>query len=67
MRVRVRFFASVRERLRRAEADIELRDGAVVAELWNECAHLPAARGVGVRRNFARQPGVRRQRTPVGR
>ncbi|MBP1686790.1 MAG: Molybdopterin converting factor, subunit 1 [Deltaproteobacteria bacterium] len=34
MNVRLRFFASVRERLRRAEADWELPEGATVDDLW---------------------------------
>lgn len=34
MKVRLRFFASVRERLRHAEADWELSRGATVWDLW---------------------------------
>jgi len=36
MRVRVRFFASVRERLRRSEDEIELARGATVADLLRD-------------------------------
>jgi molybdopterin converting factor subunit 1 len=39
MTVRVRFFASLRERLRRGELLCELPDGATVADLWQSlCA-----------------------------
>jgi molybdopterin converting factor subunit 1 len=34
MKVRLRFFASVRERLRHAEADWEMPQGATVQDLW---------------------------------
>jgi molybdopterin converting factor subunit 1 len=34
MRVRVCFFASVRERLRQSETEVELGAGATVADLW---------------------------------
>lgn len=34
MKLRLRFFASVRERLRRTEAEWELPDGATVHDLW---------------------------------
>ena len=54
MRVRVRFFASVRERLRRTETEIELRDGAAVADLWNELRRaFPSLEEVGASLRFA--------------
>jgi molybdopterin synthase catalytic subunit len=34
MRVTVRFFASIRERLRRDAADVEVPAGSTVADLW---------------------------------
>ena len=43
MRVQVLFFASIRERLRRDRAEIEVNDGATVADLWRLlCATHPA-------------------------
>ena len=54
MRIRVRFFASVRERLRRAEDEIEIRDGATVADAWKELRLLhPALGEVGLSLRFA--------------
>ena len=54
MRVRVRFFASVRERLRRTETEIDLRDGAAVADLWNELRRaFPSLDEVGASLRFA--------------
>ncbi len=42
MTVRLRFFASLRERLRRSEADYTLRPGATVHDLWAAlCAEYP--------------------------
>jgi molybdopterin converting factor subunit 1 len=35
MTVRLRFFASLRERLRRSEAELSLPDGATVDALWS--------------------------------
>jgi sulfur-carrier protein len=35
VKVRLRFFASLRERLRRAEAERQIRDGASVGEVWS--------------------------------
>jgi molybdopterin converting factor subunit 1 len=35
MRVRLRFFASLRERLRTSEADVEVADGATVRQIWD--------------------------------
>ena len=34
MKVRVLFFAALRERLQRSEASMELHEGATVADLW---------------------------------
>ncbi len=34
MRVQVRFFASLRERVGRAEQELSLPDGATVADVW---------------------------------
>jgi MoaE-MoaD fusion protein len=34
MRVRVLFFAALRERLQRTEASLDLNEGATVADLW---------------------------------
>ena len=42
LRVRLRFFASLRERLRRGEAECTLADGASVQDLWVAlCAEYP--------------------------
>jgi molybdopterin converting factor subunit 1 len=42
MTVRLRFFASIRERLQRAEAEQTLPEGATVGELWTVlCRHHP--------------------------
>jgi molybdopterin converting factor subunit 1 len=63
MRIRVCFFASVRERLRRAEDEMEVREGATVADLWAELrrAH-PVLAEVGASLRFAvNQEYVERQ------
>jgi molybdopterin converting factor subunit 1 len=42
MNVRVLFFASLRERVKRSETSWSLRDGASVGALWDElCRELP--------------------------
>jgi molybdopterin converting factor subunit 1 len=42
MTVRLRFFASLRERLRRSEAELSLPEGATVNDLWTAlCAAHP--------------------------
>jgi MoaE-MoaD fusion protein len=42
MIVRLRFFASLRERLHRSEAECTLADGATVTDLWTAlCAEYP--------------------------
>lgn len=42
MVVRLRFFASLRERLHRGEAEQTLPDGATVSDLWTAlCVHDP--------------------------
>lgn len=54
MRVQVRFFASVREKLRRTEAEIDLGGGATVADLWQELRRAyPALADVGSSLRFA--------------
>ena len=54
MRVRIRFFASIRERLRRAEAELELGEGATVADLWATLRRsYPALDEVGDALRFA--------------
>lgn len=54
MTVRVRFFASVRERLRREQAEVELSDGASVADLWGAlCRSYPTLTEVGASMSFA--------------
>ncbi len=54
MRIRVRFFASLRERLRVSEAEREIRDGATVGELWAAlCADYPQIAPLGAALSFA--------------
>lgn len=54
MTVRLRFFASVRERLRRAEAEIALADRATVDDLWRAlCAEHPDLSALGASMSFA--------------
>lgn len=56
MTVRVRFFASLRERLNAAELDIELAPGATVMEAWRLAvgeAELPANLLVAVNQEYA--------------
>jgi len=54
MVVRVRFFASLRERLRRGEAEYTLADGATVADLWAAvCAEHPSLAELGRSISFA--------------
>ena len=54
MRIRVRFLASVRERLRRTEEEIEIRDGATVADVWEDLRRLhPVLSEVGASLRFA--------------
>jgi len=43
MKIRLLFFASLRERVRRSEAEHDLKDGSTVAELWADlCQQTPA-------------------------
>jgi molybdopterin converting factor subunit 1 len=54
MRVRVCFFASVRERLRREAEDVELPDGAEVGDLWRALVAMhPRLEDVGRSVRFA--------------
>ena len=54
MVVRVRFFASLRERLHRSEAEWELPEGATVAALWNAlCREHPQLGDLGASISFA--------------
>jgi len=54
MIVRLRFFASFRERLRRSEAECTLADGATVADLWAAlCADYPQLAVLGRSISFA--------------
>jgi molybdopterin converting factor subunit 1 len=42
MTIRLRFFASLRERLRTNEADHDLESGATIADLWSDlCRRNP--------------------------
>ncbi len=45
MKVRVRFFASIRERLKRGEGEYEVPAGGTVEDLWKAlcAAHAPLA------------------------
>lgn len=54
MRVRVLFFASVRERLRRSEAHFDLAEGATVDDLWRlVCGEHPELEAVSRSVTFA--------------
>ena len=54
LRVRLRFFASLRERLRRSEAEYTLADGASVQDLWAAlCAEYPQLVDLGGSVSFA--------------
>lgn len=54
MKIEVRYFASVRERVRRQGEAVEVADGATVAELWAEiCRAHPALADVGASMSFA--------------
>ena len=54
MTVRLRFFASIRERLHRSEAEQALPDGATVGDLWTVlCAHHPQLSSLGDSTSFA--------------
>lgn len=54
MRVRLRFFASLRERLRRSEAEWTLPDQATIDDLWNGlCAEYPELTRQGRSISFA--------------
>ena len=54
MNVHLRFFASLRERLRRSEEDFTLTDGATIAELWRMlCQEHPQLTDLGASISFA--------------
>lgn len=54
MTLRLRFFASLRERVHRSEADWTLPEGATVADLWNAlCAEYPQLRELKASVSFA--------------
>jgi molybdopterin converting factor subunit 1 len=54
MTVRLRFFASVRERLRRREAEWTLPDTATVSDLWTAlCAEYPQLEPLEAAMTFA--------------
>jgi molybdopterin synthase catalytic subunit len=54
MIVHLRFFASLRERLRHSEADRQLPEGASVGDLWAAlCADYPELKGLGSSMTFA--------------
>ncbi len=54
MTVRLRFFASLRERLRCSEAEWQLADGATIDDLWQAlCAHYPQLAGLRSSMTFA--------------
>ena len=54
MIIRLRFFASLRERLRRSEAEVTLPDGATVHDLWAAlCAQHPQLVELGKSISFA--------------
>lgn len=63
MKLRVLYFASVRERLRRSQDEVEVGAGATVATLWMALAERhPALREVGDSLRFAvNQEYVERQ------
>jgi molybdopterin synthase catalytic subunit len=52
--VQLRFFASLRERLRRSEAEWEVVEGATVDDLWQSlCAQFPQLTPLGPSVSFA--------------
>jgi molybdopterin converting factor subunit 1 len=54
MTVRVRFFASLRERLRQSAVEWQLADGSTVGDLWRAlCARYPDLTVVGPSVSFA--------------
>ena len=46
MSITVRFFASIRERLGKAEQVIDCRGIATVADAWNQSTHVPLPENV---------------------
>jgi molybdopterin synthase sulfur carrier subunit len=68
MKVRLRFFASLRERLRMGEAEWTLPDGATVGALWRElCARhagldeMSGSISFAVNREYADREAVLRE------
>ncbi len=54
MIVHLRFFASLRERLRQSEAELTLPDGATIDDLWASlCAEYPQLARLGASISFA--------------
>jgi molybdopterin converting factor subunit 1 len=54
MKVRLRFFASLREQLRMSEREIELPERATVRRIWNDlCAEHPGRERFGASVSFA--------------
>jgi len=54
MKVRLRFFASLRERLRRSEGECTLPAEATVGDLWNTlCGEFPQLTELGASVSFA--------------
>jgi molybdopterin converting factor subunit 1 len=54
MKVRLRFFASLREQLRMSEREIELPERATVRRIWNDlCAEHPGLERFGASVSFA--------------
>jgi molybdopterin converting factor subunit 1 len=54
MKLHLLFFASLRERLRRSEAEHDLRDGSTIADLWTTlCAENPGLREMSASISFA--------------
>lgn len=54
MRVRLRFFASLRERFGHAEAERDVVDGVTVGDLWTGlCAERPQLAAVAAALSFA--------------
>jgi molybdopterin converting factor subunit 1 len=54
MTIRLRFFASLRERLGRGDAEVSLGDGACVADAWEYLCHQhPQIQSLGTSMSFA--------------
>jgi molybdopterin converting factor subunit 1 len=54
VKVRLRFFASLRERLRTSEREIEVARGVTVRQIWDDlCAEHPGLERLGSSVSFA--------------